>query len=377
MLRAGNAGLFISYRMGAGDDRLLPRFLREMCETACLGLRDVDETSRLQKNTRILCDAVAKRLEVIDLPYLFFTERADPRIWAVQEISENPWSNHVAAAAAFGNLQALRTALRGEVKNIWDESRLFGFPLVLAAGGGHFEIVRSILKQFEQIDHQRGIKEKSEQLTLAIEKALENRHVDVVLLLLRILHVYGPPTWPPDADRWPRLAMHTRSIEVIEQVRKVRWDYTVDAFRRACAVGDLKAVHMFLSEELVALHCVSSRFSLYMPIHEAVKSRNAKVVEMLLEMGADPDGGNMHNKSPLWIAVDNTDRDIVQLLLQYGANPEAQLERWVSQPQDWCKERRAIKSLLLKAEDWNEYFTPHTGPRTDLTIDAADLVLAD
>ena len=134
MLQA-NSGLYISYRIGVAADTLIPRFLREICETACLGLRDVDETSHLQTNTRTLCYAVAARLEIY-LPTLFCMERADPPIWAVQEISGNPWSNRVAAAAAFGNLQALRTALRGEVKNIWDESHLFGLPLVLAAEGG-------------------------------------------------------------------------------------------------------------------------------------------------------------------------------------------------------------------------------------------------
>jgi len=60
------------------------------------------------------------------------------------------------------------------------------------------------------------------------------------------------------------------------------------------------------------------------------KPINHKLVELLLEKGADPNNKNQYNTTPLIIAVKNNDNKLVKLLLDKGANPN------VMQNGDWA-----------------------------------------
>ncbi|KAF3008574.1 hypothetical protein E8E13_007336 [Curvularia kusanoi] len=389
-----NQGLYLSYHtwVEKGAHTFLPRYMKGTCEEVCKGLKITEHEK--WKYTRLLCDQLVKKLghdkfykkperdvrrliEFNDTTKSIQSSVDDAR----REFFNDMFMTRVAAAAAFGNLHALRIAIMGEACMVWGDSKLFGYPLALAAAGGHIHIVSTILKYFEQ-KPKACFDVDSIQFHIAIEESLQNHHLDIALLLLQFNHAYGHSIREATLNIWTRLAMDTADLRVIQQIRKVRVDCAGVAFKALCASGDLAAVRMFVEEGLVSLKCVSGCDENFTPIQQAASRRGARdVVKLLLDMGSDPDAGNYFGGAgnyfggavcALELSVINNDYDTVHVLLEYGANPENVLRRW--ERRDYRDDREAIKGLLLEARDRQEYFVRPKGPRTDLTIDAEDLI---
>lgn len=369
-----NNGLYLSYRVEANNGAYgcLPDFIRKVRDVACSGLQ-CDEPSR-KKNTRTLCYAVVQRFPK-NMIFLLQWRNSGGGVFKFSKADTN---THVAAAAAFGNLHALRIALRHEEGSVWNESVVFGRPIVLAATGGHFQVVRAIVKDFEKTYYETQGYKWTDQFSAAIDVALRNRHLDIVLLLLRIYNAYGPAIDQLQAERWSEYAMLTGNVDVIDRIQRFRRNSRSPSltrteaaeFRHACENNDLAMVRMLIEEGRVSLDCILSKAVPDHPIYQAVLSQNADAVKLVLDMGSDPDVGL---KSSLSLAIHNVDHDIIQLLLQYGANPEKKLEHWKSR-QGRSRDTDAIKSLLLEAKEKHQYYVRSTGPRTNLTLDAEDLV---
>lgn len=376
ILRKNNV-LYLRYRVEAenGAYGFLPGFIKKIRDVACSGL-DCDRKSR-QKNTRTLCYSVVQRSWNIN----YLLERKFPNERLISKFSEDIPNAHVAAAAAFGNLHALRTALRYEKGSVWNKSLVLGRPIVLAATGGHFQAVRAIVKDFEKTHNETQGHKWTDHFSVAIDIAFRNLHLDIVLLLLRIYNAYGPAIDLLQAERWSEYAMPTGNVDVIDQTQRLRRNSRSPSstrteaaeFRHACENNDLAMVRMLVEEGRVSLDCILSKAVPDHPIYQAVVSRNAEAVKLVLDMGSDPDIGL---NSSLSLAIHNVDLDIIQLLLQYGANPEKKLEHW-NLRQGRSRDTDAIESMLLEAKEKNRYYVRSTGPRTNLTLDAEDLVSTD
>jgi hypothetical protein len=374
-----NNGFYLSYRVEAenGAYGFLPGFIKKIRDVACSGL-DCGEQSR-RKNTRTLCYAVVQRFRKNINTLLEWS--SDTKGFIVSKFSKDDTNTHVAAATAFGNLHALRTALRHEKGHMWNESIVFGRPIVLAATGGHFQVVRAIVKDFEKTHYETQDHKWTDQFSAAIDIAFRNLHLDIVLLLLRIYDAYGPAIDLLQAERWSEYAMPTGNVDVIDQTQRFRRNSRSPSstrteaaeFRHACEDNNLTTVRMLIEEGRVSLSCILSKAVPDHPIYQAVLSRNAEAVKLVLDMGFDPDIGL---NSSLSLAIHNVDHDIIQLLLQYGANPEEKLEHW-NLRQGRSRDIDAIESMLLEAKEKHQYYIRSTGPRTNLTLDAEDLVSTD
>ncbi|UPX12722.1 uncharacterized protein EKO05_0003261 [Ascochyta rabiei] len=287
-------------------------------------------------------------------------------------------SDYIAAAAAVGNLQALRTALDDDPCRIWDESPAFGYPLAAAAAGSHHEIVRAIVKHFEQTQEHIHMDYVQIQFRFALDAAFEAKDLHTALLLLQIFNEYGAPLGRNLLRSWTLKAVGTESGKVIRQVLNLRQLSTVgSAFETACISENLKAVREFISEGLLPLHCSCSDTTCHTPIHVAASFGSTEIVEELIHSGADPNGCFVRDNKcrPLWIAILKNRKGVVRVLLRHSANPEFVLSLW-DEEKDLFKDKRAsIGVLLNKAKRRKNYYVPPKTPRIQFAADAADLTI--
>ena len=146
----------------------------------------------------------------------------------VSNYSEGVRSNYIAAAAAVGNLEALRSVLQSNVDEIWQWSPIFGYPLAVAAAGHHFQIVAAIVKHFEQTQESTDMADNQLQFTTAISATFEARNQEIALLLLRNLHAYGSFVALRTRKIWMLGAVSMRNGDLIHQVNVMRWNDATD-----------------------------------------------------------------------------------------------------------------------------------------------------
>lgn len=377
-----NQALYLSYRITAekGCYPFLPRFMKKICDGACSGLPQHTHEAR-NKTTRMLCEWLVKHEpELVKLLLEIKKPARSKQVTSVASwFSKKLPSIKISTAAAFGNLPALQSALNGKADEVWAENDLFGPALVLAAAGGHIDVVRSIIKHFEVCYAPKGFAyEVERQFCDAIDMAFRNDHLKIALLLLHIHHEYGCPVEVAEAGSWLGHAIRLRNRDAVVQVQKLKRSHDSDAgseFGKACASGDLAAVRIFVEESLVSLRTAVLDENTAIGI--AIEAGNQDVVRILLEMGASPSGESYHwLVSPLDIAITKGNAAIVQLLLQYGANPESQIHRWESETQGFRDDQTAIRVMLIEAAKRKEYYVPSTTPRTNFAGEAVDLTLA-
>ena len=66
---------------------------------------------------------------------------------------------------------------------------------------------------------------------------------------------------------------------------------------------------------------VGYKAGVMLPIHQAALAGDAKMIEILLNAGADPNARGIKNITPLQFAASQNAPDAVQLLLSHGADP--------------------------------------------------------
>ncbi|KAF3040689.1 hypothetical protein E8E12_005083 [Didymella heteroderae] len=109
----------------------------------------------------------------------------------VLDYGEDVSSNYIAAAAAVGDLQALRNALQNNPDEVWQESPIFGYALAVAARGGHSKVVGAIVKHFEQTQERTHMSDHQRHFTEAVTAAFSARDQGIALLILQLIHAYG------------------------------------------------------------------------------------------------------------------------------------------------------------------------------------------
>ena len=91
--------------------------------------------------------------------------------------------------------------------------------------------------------------------------------------------------------------------------------------------GDVEAVRIFIDEGFILIRCCISGSNIWgiceTPIETAVRSKKHEVVELVLKLGADPNGDcpSPCVPHPLWTLITNNSERITKLLLQHGAHP--------------------------------------------------------
>lgn len=104
-------------------------------------------------------------------------------------------------------------------------------------------------------------------------------------------------------------------------------------FHLACAQGDLKQIEIFLNQENVDLNVINTRGDT--PLHTAVSEYRLKVVQALVDAGADINQQNAYGEAPIHLALISKMQDssvisvrieILDFLLRYGANPNIQTD---------------------------------------------------
>jgi hypothetical protein len=114
--------------------------------------------------------------------------------WKTKKIVISP-NNIVAAAAAVCNLQTFRLLVRDKRSILWDRSAAFGYPLDAAAYTNNLDIVKALVEQAivdwkSSESWMQALNRHS--FTMAILKAIERRHIQVLsYLLARYRIIFG------------------------------------------------------------------------------------------------------------------------------------------------------------------------------------------
>ena len=124
------------------------------------------------------------------------------------------------------------------------------------------------------------------------------------------------------------MATATRSAKLIRQVLRLRCgdryhDFVYSKFEQACIDDDLDTISTFVEEGLVPLYCVTSHDRI--PLQVTATWGGPQAVELLLQMGADPNGQPTMTQfcyPPIRSAVRRKDTQMTEILLHYDANLE-------------------------------------------------------
>ncbi|XP_065785370.1 ankyrin repeat and SOCS box protein 3 isoform X1 [Muntiacus reevesi] len=91
-------------------------------------------------------------------------------------------------------------------------------------------------------------------------------------------------------------------------------------------------------------------FEGFCALHLAASQGHWKIIQILLEAGADPNATTLEETTPLFLAVENGQMDVLRLLLRYGANVNGSHSMcgWNALHQATFQENAEIIKLLLK-----------------------------
>jgi ankyrin repeat protein len=129
----------------------------------------------------------------------------------------------------------------------------------------------------------------------------------------------------------------------------------IDAFVDAAGKGDILAVNAFLSRHPGAIEAQNSRNDGCTALNNAAREGQKAMVEMLLGKGAQVDGRNKADWSPLITAASCGRTEVIALLLEKGAEMEAVAqEGWTALM--WAarfEQTETVRFLLEKGADFN------------------------
>ncbi|KAH6633739.1 hypothetical protein C7974DRAFT_453282 [Boeremia exigua] len=378
-----NAALYISYRLTVEKNAytFLPRLMGKICNIVCAPLPANAYAARRQ-HARTLCRLLVKEggSDVQHLLVVKSPELSSKFTHVIPKYTHTKPSNIVAAAAAIGSLAALRTALAGNLNRMFDTSPLFGCPLAAAAAHNHFPIVAAAVKHLEAQHPRKPVAYYEWHIGHAATAALDHGHAPIALLLLDVLHAYGLSVSRDAWEHWMARALRARDAALVHRVQALMHSSrraAMNAFTEACAAGDVGAVRMFVHEGFVSVHSSWSYSHGLTPLQAAVASKKVDVVDAVLQLGADPNGGAMDDsqRRPLWMAVESNAEAVVQILLRYGADPMLVKEPWNAKTKAWKAARNRILFYLVTAETRRAEYVRAPEPVTWFAADAPDLVL--
>ena len=101
-----------------------------------------------------------------------------------------------------------------------------------------------------------------------------------------------------------------------ESLRNINTPFTATAFEKAIIDGDIEKVNLFIQGKMSLENTQTVK-----PLIAATAANKKKIVETLLENGADPDSKSEYG-TPLCIASSKGYIDIAKILLKAGADPD-------------------------------------------------------
>ena len=118
---------------------------------------------------------------------------------------------------------------------------------------------------------------------------------------------------------WNKLLTSESQVQARFLFREEMWKEEVELYR-AAMLGNVEEVTRLLSSGMVDVNCIKGEYH-STPLWVASFMGKKKVVELLLERGADPDETDINGRTPLWVAANSGKTDVVQMLLDGGADP--------------------------------------------------------
>ncbi|KAF1935252.1 ankyrin [Clathrospora elynae] len=361
----------------AGAHKFLPDFLNGMLEGLLEGLAN-NEKKNMKRTAylRLLCELLVKRSGDTVWSFVTMTSAASTNKMSSIKFAKSIEISKVAAAAAVGSLDALRRGLQNDRQRLWEESDAFGYPLTLAAEGNHVEIVQAIVKSFEEYQHKYPASMPKPYFMLAIDAAMTERFIGIAALLLKIYHKYFPVLPQRYFDTWLAQAILTGNHDLIRSVKALKTvggtaGYVM-GFRMACEQGDAQIARMFIDDGHLDIN-QGLPYDTF-PLEIAFNTGHANVVELLLRLGADPDGP--HKRWPharlLWTAIAENKDQMVKLLLDWGANPhlvQGDGDKTSRRFKTGCS-AIAIAESIKEAKQKVDYFADRYVQRTNFATDA-------
>lgn len=242
-------------------------------------------------------------------------------------IDADDYSNRVAAAAAAGSLEGLGNLAFKHRELLWNKSDAFGYPLNAAVHAGHFHVVKTLSQQAadDNSDPNAILPEYSRQcFSKAILTGIDLQRLEFTQYLLKIyFDIFGFAT-EDCTHAWLRAAVRTgnenmtRTILASSTQAGTRCFY--NAFKISCSLGRPNIARLFFEADRLR---VDEMVSHDYPLLTAISSDAISTVQVLLELGANPDGTKYLQNvyRPLSEGLLRKKSELCCLLLRHGANP--------------------------------------------------------
>ncbi|KAJ1077935.1 hypothetical protein K5549_011262 [Capra hircus] len=114
--------------------------------------------------------------------------------------------------------------------------------------------------------------------------------------------------------------------------------------------NSVECLRMLIRADSSENYIKTKTFEGFCALHLAASQGHWKIIQILLEAGADPNATTLEETTPLFLAVENGQIDVLRLLLQYGANVNGSHSMcgWNALHQATFQENAEIIKLLLK-----------------------------
>ncbi|KAI4940470.1 hypothetical protein J4E86_010850 [Alternaria arbusti] len=278
-------------------------------------------------------------------------------------------ANLVAAAAATGNLSALKHFARTEQRLLWSQSPAFGYPLDIAVYAGQDAVVKAIVQQaITNQSRKFAGRSYTEHYSFceAIRTAIELKDIRMVKYLLsKYISAFGLAE-EFCMKAWLKTTIEFGDEDVLKLILTVPSGYGPSiiyaAFETACRLAKPDLLHLLFGSEvsqttLSINHVQGFTYPLLTAVEACATLEDAIFIKELLKLGADPNGPAYlaDLDRPLVAAMRDSKTAACLILLEAGANPHlVACTRWVKRmrklyPRD-TEAGKALRKALKTCE---------------------------
>ncbi|THX24835.1 purine and uridine phosphorylase [Aureobasidium pullulans] len=239
------------------------------------------------------------------------------------QISHLRHLNALQLAAEHGHWRIVKLLVdSGSAIDFYEEGQHDGTALYQASRAGHIEVVRTLIASGANVNINCGMLGNA--LMAAIDSASD--HADLVQVLIDAGAEFSRTVQTRSPLQLASTRGNTRIVQVLIN-KGVHIDiigYFGTALKLAAEYGRERIVELLLSHgadvELRQIHVYTDR-SDWTPLHAAVSGKHIKIVELLLERGANLNGTK--RLRPLVAAAMRNDQAVAKILLDNGADINA------------------------------------------------------
>ncbi|KAF1843182.1 uncharacterized protein K460DRAFT_341031 [Cucurbitaria berberidis CBS 394.84] len=344
---------------------LVPKFIRAIMNELAIATGNESEGAA-QSIRHTLCKVLVKYYK-----WTYFALTTIPStalgISKLQHITIDNVPNRVAAAAAAGNLQAIRTFAEEDRSSIWGKSVAFGYPLVAATYAGHFHVVKAFVIQFItdlELDRLLAWQTERKPFSVAIRVAIQRQYSQILQYLVeKYVEAFGTAS-QRCMEKWLKAAVRTGRPEYVRLIVALRHHCSLlciyDAFELSCKLNHPQVSRVFFEGNTLE---VNEMLYHDFPIGTAFEYGSLSVIKELLDLGANPDGPRYigDGNRPLCEALYEEETEICCLLLEKGANIDL-VQPMINSKKDFIEKSPKLRELVKKADECR-------GPKLPLRVD--------